>query len=185
MAGRCVQLIKIYIIPNKLTELNSIEVREGWKKYYLIILFVWFAIIGVAFLIPEQRKGSIDFFLSKWSFSKLPVILVFTAWPSFCLFYLFDKRVKVRIDKNGIWSLKSGNVSWEDIWYFYSTVYKMRNDGDLFKLHIRLKDTEKLLDKEIDLKLHRMDKNFEDIRAVVEYYAAKYKIEDLGHDNEI
>jgi hypothetical protein len=168
-----------------LTELNSIEVREGWKKYYLIILFVWFAIMGVAFLIPEQRQGSVDFFFGKWSFAKLPVILVFTGWPSFCLFYLLDKRVKLRIDKNGIWSLKNGNIPWDDIWYFYSTVYRMRNDGDVFKLHVRIKDTEDRQDKEILLRLHRMDKNFEEIRTVVENYATKYNIEDLGHNDEV
>jgi hypothetical protein len=30
-----------------------------------------------------------------------------------------------------------------------------------------------------------MDKSFDEIRAVVEYYAAKFQLEDLGHESEV
>jgi len=103
---------------------------------------------------------------------------------AFRFFYYFDKRLKVRIDSSGIWSRKYGNLVWDDIWYFNSTVCKMRSDGDIYKLHVRLKDTENRLDKEVTLKFRRMDKGFDEIRGVVEYYASKYKIEDLGHESE-
>ncbi|HET6999671.1 MAG TPA: hypothetical protein VFI33_00090 [Puia sp.] len=168
-----------------MTELNSIEVRNGGRKYYLGILLIWLAIMAVGFLIPEQREGSIDFFFGKWSFAKLPVFFVFIAWPFVCLFYLFDKRVKIRIDREGIWSLKYGSVSWGDIWYFYTKVINRRGDTSGRELLIRLKDTEDRQDKEEVFQLDKKDRTFEDIRAVVEYYAAKYKIEDLGHDTAV
>jgi len=150
-----------------LTETNSIEVREGWKRYYLICFFAILIIFSVGFIIPGQRKESIDFFFGKWSFAKLPFLLMFAFVPSICLFYYFDNRVKVRIDSSGIWSRKCGNLSWDDIWYFNSTVCKMRSDGDLYKLHVRLKDTEDRLDKEVTLQFRRMDKSFDEIRAIV------------------
>ena len=166
-----------------MTELNSIEVREGGKKFYIALLLVWFAIIAIAFLIPEQRKGSIEFWFGKWSFGKLPAIFVFGGWPCFCLFHLLDKRVKIRIDKDGIWSLKYGNVSWEDIWYLDTKAIQWKGDKSGRQLHIRIKDTEDRLDKEEFLRLDKKDKTFEEIRAMIEYYAAKYKIEDLGHED--
>ncbi|HEY8969090.1 MAG TPA: hypothetical protein VIM64_08350, partial [Puia sp.] len=110
-------------------ELNSIEVREGWKKYYLIYFFAFLVAFSFVFIIPEQRKDSIDFFFGKWKFAKLPFFLLFAFVPSLCLFYYFDKRVKVRIDSNGIWSRRKGNIVWSDIWYFNSTVCKMRSNG--------------------------------------------------------
>lgn len=166
-------------------ELNSIEVREGWKKYYLICFFAILFVFSLGFIIPEQRKESVDFLFGKWNYAKLPFFLMFAFVPSLCLFYYFDKRVKVRVDSGGIWSRKNGSIAWTDIWYFNSTVCKMRNDGDIYKLHVRLKDTEERLDKEVTLKFRRMDKSFDEIRAVVRYYAGKYQIEDLGHESEV
>ena len=179
------QILTITSNLKNLTDTNVIEVREGWKKYYLFYFFAFLLIFSFAFIIPEQRKNSIDFFFGKWSFAKLPFFLMFAFVPSLCLFYYFDMRVKVRIDCNGIWSRKYGNLAWDDIWYFNSTICKMRSDGDIYKLHIRLKDTEDRLDKEATLKVRRMDKTFDEIRTVVEYYANKYQIEDLGHESEV
>jgi hypothetical protein len=168
-----------------LMDTHSIEIREGWKKYYLICSLAWLAIMSVGFMLPGQRKESIDFFLHNWSFAKLPFILFFAAIPAICLFYYFDKRVKVRIDAGGIWSRRNGSLAWDDIWYFNSTICKMRGDGDIYKLSVRLKDTEDRLDKSVSFKFRRMDKSFDDIRAVVEYYAGRHGIEDLGHESEV
>ena len=147
-------------------------------------ILAWVAFLSIGFIIPEQRKGTIDFFFGKWNFAKLPMFLFLIAWLSVCLFYYLDKSIKVRVDSNGVWSKKSGSLSWDDIWYFNSTVCKMRTDGDLYKLHIRLKDTEDRLDKEVIFRFRRMDKTFDEIRPIVEYYAGKYQIQDLGHENE-
>jgi hypothetical protein len=53
---------------------------------------------------------------------------------------------------------KEGKVTWDDIWYFNSTVCKMKSDGDMYKLHIRLKDTEDRLDKTVNLTFRRMER---------------------------
>jgi hypothetical protein len=60
----------------------------------------------------------------------------------------------------------------------------MRSDGDIYKLHITPKGSDGLLDNEVILTLRRMDKNFDEIRPIVEFYARKYNIEDIGHGNE-
>jgi len=168
-----------------LTELTSIEVREGWKKYYLFGIIFCFIFLAAGFIIPSQRQESIDFVFTKWTLAKLPFFALWFAVVSICSFYYFDNRVKVRIDTNGIWTLKYKNTYWDDIWYFSSTVCKMRSDGDIYYLKIRLKDTEDRLDKELKIKFRRMDKDFGDVRAVMAFYAAKYNIQDLGHENKI
>jgi hypothetical protein len=168
-----------------MTTIHYIEVREGWKKYYLICFFAILFILSLGFILPGQRRESIDFIFGKWNFAKLPFFLMFGFVLGLCLFYYFDNRVKVRVDQSGIWSRKNGNLRWEDIWYINSTVCKMKSDGDIYQLHVRLKDTEDRLDKEVNIRFRRMDKSFDEIRAVVEYFAGKYQIQDLGHENEV
>jgi hypothetical protein len=163
-----------------LTDLQSIEVREGSKKYYFFGLLVWIAIL-ISF-IREQGGDTIDLFSGKWSFRKLEMLLLFTVWPLYCLFFLFDKRIKLRIDKNGIWTIRNNNIFWGDIWYFSSGVYKMRTQANIYYFKVRLRDTETTVDKEIKIRLQRMDKAFEDIRSVIEYYAAKNNVYDMGHE---
>lgn len=101
-----------------------------------------------------------------------------------CLFYYFDNRIKVKVDKNGIWTRRKNSIPWTDIWYFSSTICKMR-EGDCYYLKIRLKDTEERFDQEVKIPFRRMDKDFTDIREVVEYYAAKNNILDMGHEAEV
>jgi hypothetical protein len=166
-----------------LTDLYSIEVRQGGRKNYLFYFFAILFVFSFGFSLPSQRKESIDFFFGKWSFTKLPFFLGFAFVPSLCLFYYFDRGIKVRIDSEGIWSRKNGNIGWDEIWNFSSTFSKGPRYGDIYQLLIRLKDTETRLDEEVILKFQGMDKSFDEIRPVVEYYARKHKIEDSGHVN--
>ncbi|MBS1915533.1 MAG: hypothetical protein JST87_04600 [Bacteroidetes bacterium] len=167
-----------------MTELNSIEVREGWKNYYLFGFFAIMTIIISAFVIPSQRQDTINFFFSKWTIAKLPVFIMFIGVMGLCLFYYFDKRVKLKVDKDGIWTVKYKETLWDDIGYFSTTICKMK-EGDIYYLKIRLKDTEDRLDKELKIRYRRMDKDFEEVRQIISYYAAKHNIQDLGHENEI
>ena len=133
---------------------------------------------------PSFRKETMDFFFGKLSLLKLPFILIFAIVPCIGLWYLFDKQVKVRIDNDGIWSRKYGTLAWVNICFFSSSICKMRNDGDIYRLHITSKGPDGLLSDEEILTFRRMDKNFDEIRAAVEYYAGKYNIEDKGHEKE-
>ncbi len=101
-----------------------------------------------------------------------------------CLFYYFDKQVKVRVDVEGIFTKRNKLIPWTDIWYFSSMICKMR-EGDLYYLKLRLKNTEERLDKEIKIRFRRIDKDFSEIRKVVEYYALQNNIHDMGHEKEI
>jgi hypothetical protein len=166
-----------------LTDIYSIEVRPGGRRKFFFYFIAFLLILSVGFILPSQRKESIDFFFGKWSFTKLPFFLFFAFLPSLPLYYYLDRGVKVRIDSEGIWSRKYGNMSWEEIWSFSSTLKKGQRYPDIYQLCIRLKDTETRLGEEVTLKFQEMDKRFEEIRPIVEYYARRYKIEDSGHTN--
>ena len=166
-----------------MTDIYSIEVRNGGRNKYLFYFFWILFIFSFGFTIPSQRKESMDFFFGKWSFTKLPFFLGVAFVPSLCLFYYFDKGVKVRIDGDGIWSRKNGSITWNEILSYSSTFTKGPRYGDIYQLFIRLKDTETRIDEEVILKFQNIDKAFGQIRPVVEHYAPKYKIEDLGHTN--
>jgi len=165
-------------------DVKSIEVRAGWKAYYLICFGIWVGTLLLSFIIPKQRQDFIDFFFHNWNLRKALFMPLVFFLPALCLFSYFDRKLKVRIDSDGIWSKKKGRISWNDISNFYSTVNKNRSGGDKYRLHIRLIDTENRLDQEVILKFWRVDKSFDEIRSVVEYYADKHKIEDLGHEKE-
>jgi hypothetical protein len=124
-----------------------------------------------------------DFVFGKWNIAKLPFFLGFAFVPSLCLFYYLDRGVKVRIDSEGIWSRRNGNIGWDEICSFSSTFSKGPRYGDIFLLYIWLKDTETRVGEKEALKFQKMDKSIDEIRPIVEYYAQKYKIEDSGHTN--
>jgi hypothetical protein len=162
-----------------LTDFLSIEVKDGWKKLCLLGLVFWMIFVAIGF-IPEYRKETMNFLFGKWSFTKLPMFISSACWLLYCLYYYLDKRVKLKIDQNGIWTIKYKDVYWTDIWQFNSTEYKMRrSEGDIYYLFFLLKNG-----KEIKIRLHRMEQNFLDIRSIIEYYAAKHNIIDMGHGSE-
>lgn len=166
-----------------MTKLNSIEVREGSKKYYLLGVLAFPTIIAIGFIIPSQRQDTIDYFFGQWTVAKLPAFIVLFGIMGICLFYYFDNRIKLRVDKNGIWTRKYKNTPWDDIWYFSSTICKMK-EGDIYYLKLRLKDIDDGLDKELKIRYRRMDKKFENVREIISYYATKHNVLDMGHEKE-
>ena len=167
-----------------MTELEYIEVREGWKNYYLFGFLGFLTLIIFSCIFPESRQSNIDFFLGKLTLAKLPGFIVIYGIMGLCLFYYFDNRVKLKVDNTGIWTIKYKETPWDDIWYFSTTICKMK-EGDLYYLKIRLKDTENRFDKELKIRYRRMDKEFRQVREVIEHYAIKYSIQDLGHEKEV
>lgn len=141
------------------------------------------AFIAICFIIPSQRQGAIDYFFGKWSIAKLPGHIVLFGIMGFCLFYYFDNRIKLKVNQKGIWTIKYKNIPWNSIWYFSSTICKVK-EGDIYYLKIRLKDTEERVGKEFKIRYRRMDKEFRDVREIISFYTAKYNIQDLGHEKE-
>ncbi|MES2372569.1 MAG: hypothetical protein V4557_08320 [Bacteroidota bacterium] len=168
---------------NLSTDLTSIEVREGWKKYYLIGFLGWMAFVAAIFIIwPKQTAF---FFYNTFSMGQTASLFFLIAIPAICIFYYLDTGIKVRIDQNGVWRRKDGIIEWNTVWHFHTTILKSGLSSNTHYLKLKLKDTQDQLDKEITVKFRRTDKKFVDIRDVVSYYAQQHGIEDMGHEKEI
>jgi len=155
-----------------------LEVREGWKGYYLFWCFVWFAIIPICLIIPSQRQDTWNFFFRNWNINKWPAFLVLFGIPAICLFYYFDKKVKIRIDALGIWTKKHGTIFWNTI-STYRTTQVYQKEGDQYTIILQLKEPEH--ESEVRIEFRRMNKSIEEIREAISHYAIQYDIGDKGH----
>lgn len=153
-----------------------LEVREGWKHYYLFWSIAGFLIVPVCLIIPSFREDTIGFFFRDWNITTLLAIFVVFGMPTISLIFYFDKRVKIKIDALGIWTKKHDTIFWSDI-SAYRTSQVYLNEGDNYAIILQLNE----LQKEVRIEFRRMDKDIEEIRAAINYFAMHYHIEDKGH----
>ena len=104
---------------NNLTAKND----RNFFLFYLIIAAIPIAGLTYSYL-KNPEKESLDF---KKDPIWLSIILLFILFlfAYFLYKYFFDKKVKLIIDKDGIWTPKSGLVKWQSVWY----MYQKRNKG--------------------------------------------------------
>jgi hypothetical protein len=162
------------------SNLNSLEIRHGWKNYYLFGFFSWIAIILIGFIIPSLRGKTNTFFFGDLTISKILVFAIILSIPTVCLYNYFDKQVKLKIDNLGVWTKKNGIIQWQDLQYFRTTEIYAK-EGDIYNLIFKQKENMQFVEKEIKIELRRMDKDFNEIRREISSYLTAYKIEDLGH----
>ena len=159
---------------------DTLEIKEGWKGYYIFNFFLWIAVIAVFLIFAKNRQDAFDFFFSNWTWAKLPTFLVIIGIPAICLFYYFDKRVKAKFSNDGIWTKKYGNISWQSISSFYSR-QTYSKEGDIYTICFNRQEQADPSVKEIKIELRRMNTPFDEVRNKISMYAIKYGIEDLGH----
>ena len=127
---------------NAPTELNiqeNFEIKEGWKGYYLSALIIWIGLIAICFVFEKSRQETINFFFYNWTWIKLPALLMILSIPAVCLFYYFDRRVKLMLNKDGIWTKKHGTLSWKTLLYFYSK-QGYHSGGDIYMIYLKRKE---------------------------------------------
>ncbi len=91
------------------TDLTSIEVREGSKNYYLLTII--FCIGLLAFNSQHYFDNGV-FDIKKITFHHAFYdVLLIIAIPG-CIYFYYDKRIKVIIDNTGIWTKKYDAVPW-------------------------------------------------------------------------
>ena len=124
----------------------------------------------------------IDLFHTHFTIVQYFFLLVFLAMFVYPLIKLTDNKVKVRIDKEGIWTKKQGTIPWTSIWYVYSTE-RTERAMTATNLKIKLKESpENPEGKEIRIPLSALDKDLDEVRKTLNYFTQSYGIYDLGHD---
>src|SRR6185503_1782465 len=151
---------------------NELIAKNTTKKnLYIAILF---SAIGLYLLAGPYEKTRVLF---SWNivFSIILVVWLASGFVFFLYRYL-DKRIKLVINKKGIWTKKNGLATWEQVWYFFIKI-----GGDKTKIEnlvLKLKESE----TKIFINLNEYDKGKEEILTSFRHYAAQYPINDLGFD---
>ena len=89
---------------------------------------------------------------------------------------VFDKRVKLIINRNGIWYTKTQFIGWDNIEFFQFVEQKAAKAGTFYVLKLKTKNRSKAY--KIDITF--FDRNYNQIQASINENASKYSVEDLG-----
>ncbi|HMK20183.1 MAG TPA: hypothetical protein VK492_18415 [Chitinophagaceae bacterium] len=141
------------------------------------MIFGAIPIVGLTYAILKNPKEEMtEFSKSPIGLSILLSFFLF-SFGFFCYKYFLDKKTKLIIDKDGIWTSKFGQVKWQSVWYIYQK--EMRGKFIEQKLIIKLNED----DKEIKLDTTYFDKTEDEIIAALKGYSSKFNVQFL--DKEI
>jgi heme/copper-type cytochrome/quinol oxidase subunit 4 len=163
-----------------LANATTIEVRHGWKNYYLLG-FAVFIIVTIIFIsVPGMRITLNQFLFTEWTFPKMIALAVILSLPGICLFNYFNKSVELRIGEDGVWHKQKGSIRWLDIQEFQTSTAG-QSEGDIDELIFTISENIKGQQKTITIQLRRVDMDFEEIRNCISAYLIIHQIKDLGH----
>jgi hypothetical protein len=92
------------------------------------------------------------------------------------LFFYYDTNPKIIISKSGIWTTKSKDVVWSEIWYFYFEQVDTIAGPNVTHFHFKIKVTE----EEFRIPLGDLDKSFQEIHEAIITYSPIDSVLDLG-----
>lgn len=134
-------------------------------------------IIGLTYATLKDPKESLtEFNESPIGLAFIFVLMLF-FFGYFCYKYFFDNKIKLVIDKQGIWTAKHGQIAWQSIWYIYQR--EIRGKYTEQRLIIRLGED----GEEIKLNTTNYNKTADEIMEVIKSYSQKFNIQIL--DKEI
>lgn len=131
-----------------------------------------FLAITIYMLVGPYEKTRVLF--ESVNFGSIVFTLVIVGGLVFSLYHYFDKRIKLVINKNGVWSLKNGQINWDQVWYFHIQISDDRYKSET--LCVKQKDT----DTEIKIGLGGYDISKDAILSSFKYYSSQHSIHDLG-----
>ena len=166
----------------KETDIESLIVRNyrslKWKTLVALLLCVG---TTISIIVQITSKSFWIHFkpLSVYYFTSLALMVLGIIYYSKSIYY--DKWVQLKIDKEGIWTPKYKTWLWNDIWYFCTSDERDGDDRVNF-LQIKLKDGMNDEKNSLLLPLDNYDKSKEEIRSIMEKYAALHDVKDLGNN---
>jgi hypothetical protein len=143
------------------------------KGYIFGILFLF----GLVCILIGPSHITLHDLKESWISTSL--ILLFLVYGLFsAIRMVLDRRIKLVINKNGIWHYKEGLIPWSNVYYYYFEIQRDDVSVSLFKL--------KLLEPEKELSIHISDINvsFDDIEAAIKKNAIGYNILCLGTEDK-
>jgi hypothetical protein len=152
---------------------NELIVNGSHKKVILYALL--FSVPCLGFL-TQTLDNLKSFYLENLFVSVLLTSLLY-GLAIYFWFMVFDKRIKLIINKNGIWTSKTSLVSWNSLWY-----YHMKEDfvkGEKYHLFFfKIKNSD--IDYKVDITF--CNKTYVEIINAIKSNSTDYSIIDLGFE---
>lgn len=104
------------------------------------------------------------------------LLAIFYGGALFGWIKVFDKRIKLIINRHGIWYSKTQFVNWDNIESFGFEEQKTAKAGTFYVLKLKTK----IRGKPYRIDITFYDKNHNEIQASINENAIKYSVEDLG-----
>jgi|GEM_PF-2217595 len=167
----------------KETQIQSLEVRNSKYIKWAIPFALLVSIVISIFIIKGilSKKFWLDFQpLSLGTFALLVALIWGIIYYSKSFYY--EKQIQLKINKDGIMIINNQTLLWDDIWYFNTKDENMGRGGRLNTLEIKLKEGVDYKKDFFEFPLDNYDKSKEEIRSIIEYYAAIHDVKDLGHE---
>lgn len=114
-------------------------------------------------------------------FRKSPIaltlmVLMFFGFAIYFWIKYFDKKTKLIIDRDGIWTKKTDIIPWKDIWYLFFK--ETRGKWKSLELKIKLRNSE----TEYSIDLSAMDQTEQDILDALRYNSQGFPIQILERE---
>jgi hypothetical protein len=116
----------------------------------------------------------------KEHFITVPLLLmVFYGIAAFFWFKVFDRKIKLIINQNGLWTKSTGFVYWESVWYYYLRERRTFKAGTFYDLFFKLRDDE----KDYKLEITFLNTDYNKIRRAIKLNARNYNVHELNIDS--
>ncbi|HMC99307.1 MAG TPA: hypothetical protein VKH37_04110 [Ferruginibacter sp.] len=155
---------------------SRFEAKNNRNSFLFYLLFSSIPIAGISYSIISDPKKELAEFNKSPIFCSIFVALFLLFFGFMCYKYFFDKKVKLIVDKDCIWTSRYGQVQWQSVWYIFQQEIKGRINQE--KLVIKLNED----DKELTLDTTYYDKTAEEILNALKEYSKGFEIQFLGFD---
>jgi hypothetical protein len=133
-------------------------------------------VIGVTYSIFKNPENELKEFRESPIGLSLMMGFFLLLFGYFVSRYFFDNKVKLIIDTKGFWTVKIGEIEWNNVWYVHQIEQKGKYTTQI--LIIKLKEN----DQEIKIDTTYYDKTSEEIIEAFIHYSKRFNIQFLGKE---
>jgi hypothetical protein len=150
----------------------NLVAKVNRSKFLLPLVLSSIPIVGISYDFLKNGKEEVNEFKKSVFIIGIVILLLF-CFSYFLYKYFFDKKIKLAIDNEGIWTPKYGKLKWQEVSY----IYQIERRGKFIskELVIKLHKNE----KKIKLETTFFDKNDDEILESLKECSSKFDVQFL------
>lgn len=153
---------------------NTDELVIRNRNYQYLISALIFTVLILWLIAGPYDKSRVIFKENLMAAIILTIALVIGTF--YCWFKLFDRSIKIIVNKKGIWTKKLGLILWDSIQYYYFGL--LEGEITIYLLNIKLHNSENEL--QIDISYANNARN--DLAQAILQYSIGHNIFNLSED---